>query len=163
MELTRRQIMGLAGAASAGLLLAALAFQAMGYAPCDLCILQRWPHLAAVVIAAAGWLLGGPRALAVAGGAAAAVAFGLAAYHSGIEWGWWAGPSSCTGAADIAGLSVQDLLAKIEAAPVVRCDEVQWRLLGLSMAAWNALASAGLTVVWAVAAGRARLRLGQPA
>lgn len=159
MELTRRQVMGLAGAGSAALLMAALAFQAAGYAPCHLCILQRWPHLAAALIAVVAWFTGGGRAFAWLGAAAAATALVLAVYHSGIEWGFWAGPSSCTGAADIGGLSVQDLLAKIEAAPVVRCDEVQWRLLGLSMAAWNALASAGLTVVWLVAATRDRLAL----
>ncbi len=159
MELTRRQIMALAGAGSAALLLAALGFQAMGYAPCSLCILQRWPHLAAAVIAGLAWFTGGARGWAWLGAAAAATAFAFAAYHSGVEWRLWPGPSTCSGAADIAGMSVQDLLAKIEAAPVVRCDEVQWRFLGLSMAAWNALASAGLTVVWLVAATRAGLRL----
>lgn len=158
MELTQRQIMALAGACSAGLLLAAFAFQAAGYAPCHLCILQRWPHAVAVAIAALAWLTGGGRAWAWLGAAAAAAAFVLAVYHSGVEWGFWSGPSSCTGAADIAGLSVQDLMARIEAAPVVRCDEVQWRLFGLSMAAWNALASAGLTALWLVAATRGSLR-----
>ena len=159
MQLTRRQAMVLAGTGSAALLLGALGFQALGYAPCDLCILQRWPHLAAVLIAAAAWLTGGGRGLAWLGALAAATAFGLAGYHSGVEWGWWPGPSSCTGAADIAGLSVRDLMARIEAAPVVRCDEVQWRLLGLSMAAWNALISAGLTVLWLLAATRDSITL----
>lgn len=159
MELTGRQVMGLAGAGSAALLLAALGFQAAGYAPCSLCILQRWPHLAAAVIAVLAWLTGGARAWAWLGAAAAATACAIAVYHSGVEWGWWAGPAACSGGADIAGLSVQDLLAKIEAAPVVRCDEVQWRLFGLSMAAWNALASAGLTVLWLLAAVRERVAL----
>lgn len=149
-----RQLIALAGAGSAALLLGALGFQAIGYAPCDLCILQRWPHLAAAVIALAAVLTGGLRLWAWAGALAAALATGLAVYHSGVEWGFWTGPASCTAAADIGSLSVQDLMRKIEAAPVTRCDEVAWRFLGLSMAVWNALISAGLTVLWLLAAGR---------
>ena len=57
-------------------------------------------------------------------------------------------------AADIGSMSMQDLMRQIEAAPVTRCDEVAWRFLGLSMAVWNALISAGLTVLWLVAARR---------
>lgn len=150
-HLSPRALMGAAGLGSAALLFAALGFQAIGYAPCDLCILQRWPHLAAVLIAAAAVMLRGGRPWASVGALALAVATGLAVYHAGVEWGFWDGPAKCTGT-DIAGLSVQDLMKAIEAAPVVRCDEVQWRLLGLSMAAWNALLSAGLLAVWLLAA-----------
>ena len=160
MQMTRQQVMLSAGAGSAALLLGALAFQALGYAPCDLCILQRWPHLAATLIAAVAWLTGGGRGLAWLGFLAAMTAFALAGYHSGVEWGFWPGPSSCTGAADIAGLSVQDLMDRIKAAPVVRCDEVQWRLLGLSMAAWNALFSVVLSLLWLLAATRDSISLG---
>ena len=47
-----------AAAGSAALLIAALGFQALGYAPCELCILQRWPHLAAVITGLLIWRLG---------------------------------------------------------------------------------------------------------
>lgn len=147
----------LAGAGSAGLLIAALGFQAAGYAPCELCILQRWPHLAAVLVAGLVWLTGRTRPLALLGMLAAAVATGLAVYHSGVEMAWWAGPSHCSGGiGDIAGMSVKDLAERLNAAPVVRCDEVAWRFLGLSMAGWNAILSAGLTGLWSFAAGRGR-------
>lgn len=143
----------LAGAGSAALLIAALGFQAAGYAPCELCILQRWPHLAAVIIAGAIWLTGWVRALSVLGMIAAAVALGLAIYHSGVEMTWWPGPAHCSGGVgDIASMSTQDLMAKLQEAPVVRCDEVAWRFLGLSMASWNAICSAILLVVWGKAA-----------
>lgn len=155
VAVSSRQLIALAGAGSAALLLGALGFQAIGYAPCDLCILQRWPHLAAVLIAAAAVMLRGGRLWAWAGAIAAALAMALAIYHSGVEWGLWPGPSSCTAAADIGSLTVQDLMQRIEAAPVTRCDEVAWRFLGLSMAVWNAMISAGLTVLWLVAARRA--------
>lgn len=145
----------LAGAGSAGLLIAALGFQAAGYAPCELCILQRWPHVAAVLIAGLVWLTGHVRALSALGMAAASVAAGLALYHLGVEQAWWQGPAHCSGGVgDIARMSLQDLTARLQAAPVVRCDEVAWRFLGLSMAGWNAAFSAVLALIWGVAARR---------
>ena len=147
----------LAGAGSAALLLAALGFQWFGYAPCELCILQRWPHLAAVVIAGLIWLTGWDRALSFLGMAAVAIAAGLAVYHSGVEMKWWPGPTHCSGGlGNIAGMSTQDLMAQLEAAPVVRCDEVAWRFLGLSMATWNAICSLALLGLWGMAAFRRR-------
>lgn len=151
----------LAALGSAGLLVAALGFQYLGgLPPCPLCLWQRWPHLAAVAIGlvvaarlAAG--LGMPAALALAGAAAAAGSAGVGLYHSGIERGWWPGPDTCA-APDIGGLSPEQLLDAILAAPVVRCEEVAWEFLGLSMASWNALASLALALVWLLAARRRR-------
>lgn len=145
----------LAGAGSAGLLIAALGFQAVGYAPCELCVLQRWPHVAAVAIAGLVWLTGRVRALSVLGLVAAGVAMGLAIHHTGVEMDLWAGPSHCSGTVgNLATMSPAELMTRLQSAPVVRCDEVAWRFLGLSMAAWNAVLSAGLAVVWGVAARR---------
>lgn len=146
----------LAGAGSAALLIAALGFQAAGYAPCELCILQRWPHVAAVVIAALIWWTGRVRGLAVLGMVAAGVAMGLAVYHTGVELSLWQGPTHCSGTiGNLATMSAEELMTRLQSAPVVRCDEVAWRFLGLSMAAWNAVFSAVLAVVWGVAAKRA--------
>lgn len=153
-----RQLGALAGAASAGLLLAALAFQAAGYAPCELCILQRWPHLAAAGIGAALWVAprGLTRVLTAAGMLAAAVATALALYHTGVEAGWWAGPSACTGSVGaMAQMSTDDLLAQLKATQPVRCDQPAVVLFGISMAGWNALASLGLTGLWGLALCRA--------
>ncbi|MDO5647387.1 disulfide bond formation protein B [Paracoccus sp. (in: a-proteobacteria)] len=152
-----RQFTALAGAGSAFLLIGALGFQAAGYAPCPMCILQRWPHLAAVVIAAAIWATGWLRAGAVLGVVAALVATGLAVQHVGVEQGWWAGPTTCSsGIGDLARMSAQDLMARLQTAPVIRCDEVAWSLFGISMAGWNALFSAGLVGVWSLALWRSR-------
>lgn len=146
----------LAGAGSAALLIAALGFQAAGYAPCELCILQRWPHVAAVVIAALIWWTGRVRGLAVLGMVAAGVAMGLAIYHTGVELSLWQGPTHCSGTiGNLATMSAEELMTRLQSAPVVRCDEVAWRFLSLSMAAWNAVFSAVLAVVWGVAAKRA--------
>lgn len=150
-----KQLSLLAGAGSAALLIAALGFQAAGYAPCELCILQRWPHLAAVVIAGLAWLTGRVRAFALLGMAAAGVAAGLAIYHTGVELQVWAGPAHCAGGVgDLATMSTAELMARLQSAPVVRCDEVAWSLFGISMAGWNAIFSAGLAGLWGIAAKR---------
>ncbi|MBP7241425.1 disulfide bond formation protein B [Amaricoccus sp.] len=137
-----------AAAGSALLLAAAFAFQHFGgYAPCHLCILQRWPHAVAVALGLA--LLVWPRReLAMLGALAMLVGTGIAAYHAGIEQGWWTGPTTCV-APDVAGLTPEQLLQQILNAPVTRCDEIAWSFLGLSMAVWNGLASAVLALLWA--------------
>jgi len=152
--MTRPVYVWLAAGGSAALLLAAFAFQYLGgLAPCALCIWQRWPHAAAVAIGALA-LTTGRFALAWLGALAALATAGIGLYHSGVERGWWTGPQACSGG-DIGALTPEELLARIMAAPVVRCDEVPWALAGLSMASWNAIASFALALLWLQAA-RAR-------
>ncbi|MGA0615552.1 disulfide bond formation protein B [Paracoccus sp. KR1-242] len=149
-QTSNKQLGTLAGAGSAALLAAALTFQSLGYAPCELCILQRWPHLAAAIIAALMAVLGWRRWLALLGLIAAATAFGFAVYHTGVEMKLWLGPQHCSGGVSgLATMSTGDLMAALEKAPVVRCDEISWSLFGISMAGWNAICSAGLTALWA--------------
>ncbi len=155
--MTARARMLIAGAGSAAILAGALGFQFIGgLAPCPLCIWQRWPHVAAVVIAALAvtvlWRYYRP--LAVLGMLAMLVSAGLGLYHTGIERGWWPGPDTCT-SSDITNLSTDQLMAQIMNAPLVRCDEVAWDLLGLSMASWNAAISLGLVALWLASAVRA--------
>ncbi|MDO5614236.1 MAG: disulfide bond formation protein B [Paracoccus sp. (in: a-proteobacteria)] len=146
----------LAAAGSAALLLGAFGFQLAGYAPCEMCIWQRWPHAIAIAIGAAIWWAGWRRALAWLGVLAALAATGLAVWHAGIELGIFRGVTACTGGVgDLTALSTADLMNRLQAAPVVRCDEVAWSLLGISMAGWNAIISAGLTGIW-LASARAR-------
>jgi disulfide bond formation protein DsbB len=148
----------LATLGSAALLGGAFAFQYIGgLAPCHLCLLQRWPHAAAILIGILALTLRrGMLALLLpwAGMLAALTTAALGAYHSGVELHWWPGPSTCT-AGDISKISAQDLLAQIQAAPVVQCDQVAWEMLGLSMASWNMLASLVLAALWLLAARKA--------
>ncbi|WP_134682091.1 disulfide bond formation protein B [Paracoccus ravus] len=145
-----KQLGMLAGAGSAALLAAALTFQFFGYAPCELCILQRWPHLAAALIGVAMAVFGWRRSLAFLGLIAAATATGFAIYHAGVEMKLWLGPQHCSGGVSgLATMSTGDLMAALEKAPVVRCDEISWQLFGISMAGWNAICSALLTALWA--------------
>lgn len=136
-----------AAAGSAALLLAALGFQYLaGLAPCHLCILQRWPHLVAVLIALIILWRPAP-GLALFGAAAVLVSAGIGVYHTGIERGWWPGPDTCTAPAP-GSLPPGELLDRILETPVVLCDQVAWSLLGLSMASWNVLASLVLALLW---------------
>lgn len=145
-----KQLALIAAAGSALLLAGALVFQAFGYAPCKLCHWQRWPHGLAVLLGIAA-LAGGRQRLCWVGGLAALVTAGLGFYHTGVERGLWIGPSSCT-SGGIQGLSSDDLMTQILAAPLVRCNEVAWSMFGLSMASWNGVLSLALALVWVAAA-----------
>lgn len=151
--MTRAQLVLLAALGSAALLAGAFVFQALGYAPCKMCLWQRWPHAAAVLIGGAALMFGG-RLWAWLGAAAVLTTSGIGLYHTGVERNWWQGPTTCT-SGSIEGVNPEALLEQILAAPVVRCDEVAWQLLGLSMASWNAVASLLLVFIWIAAARRA--------
>lgn len=127
----------------------AFVFQALGYAPCELCLKERIPYYVGIALALLTIVLAlrGPRRLLPAAFAglvvifAASAAFGV--YHAGVEWGFWPGPASCTGTLSKAG-SMQDFLHQLQTVKVVRCDAVAIRILGLSLAGWNAVISLGL-------------------
>jgi disulfide bond formation protein DsbB len=115
--------------------------------PCPLCLEQRYAYYLAVPLGALVAFIaakGAPRPLLLAGLAVLAVAAlanaGLGAYHAGVEWGFWQGPTDCTGPVGNLG-SAGTLLQRLDTVKVIRCDEVQWRFLGLSLAGYNVLIS----------------------
>ena len=147
-------------AASAGALAVAFGAQYLGgLPPCDLCIWQRLPYGVAIVVGMAALLwFRSPREraamtwLTVLCFAAGVV---VALYHVGVEQHWIAGPSSCSGPSALgAAGSVEELRKLLAAAPVIRCDEIPWSLLGVSIAGWNAAASFALTAICGVAGWR---------
>lgn len=157
--MTARGLMLLAAAGSAALLGAAFVFQMLGWQPCAMCLWQRWPHAAALVIgvavyAAAGRMQSG---FALLGAGAALVATGIAAYHSGVERKWWEGPASCTSAGGGLGdLSGSELVPGGSDMPaLVLCDSFTPFFAGLSMANWNMILSLVLALVWVAAIRRA--------
>ncbi|MGC9368881.1 MAG: disulfide bond formation protein B [Paracoccaceae bacterium] len=154
--MTRRTLILLAAGGSLALLLGALGFQYLGaLAPCKLCLWQRWPHGAAILIGALALATRGP-ALPALGSVAALSTAAIGAYHTGVERKWWAGPSSCTGdGGALSGLSGGDLLNFDAPTDIVMCDVVPWEMFGLSMASYNALASLLFAGLWLMAA-RAR-------
>jgi len=153
----RRASAVLIAAVAAATLAGAWIFQAFGIVPCELCLKERIAYygaipLAAIIAYAAG---GRANAIAVSGLLGLAIIFavnaGLGIYHSGVEWALWKGPQDCTGA--IAGApDVADFLKELQHTKVVRCDEVQIRIFGLSLANWNVLISAALAGLAARAA-----------
>ncbi|MBE9476241.1 MAG: disulfide bond formation protein B [Proteobacteria bacterium] len=149
--MTRNTLILIATLGSIALLGGAFAFQHLGdMPPCKMCLWQRWPHAAAIIIGIIG-LATGRRELAIFGMLAALTTAGIGVYHAGVEQMWWEGPTTCT-SGSIAGLSTDDLLAQILEAPVVRCDEIAWSMFGISMAAWNAILSFILAGIWFKAA-----------
>ena len=152
MSLNRPMLTLIATLGSAALLGGAFAFQYIGgLAPCQLCLWQRWPHAAAILIGIIA-LTTGWRGLAWLGALSALATAGIGMFHVGVEQHWWEGLATCT-AGSIAGISTADLLnPSVDVAPVVRCDEIAWAMLGISMAGWNVLISLGLAVVWAKSA-----------
>ena len=132
-----------------------------GYAPCPLCLTQRLPWLAAIALGLGAWACWRPaprltRLLLAAAGLGLLGGAAVGAYHAGVEWRWWPGPSSCSGAAPLPA-DLEALKQALLAARPVRCDEIPWSLFGLSMAGYNSLLSlcAGLYALAAAWKGKA--------
>ena len=150
-QLTTAIFLAVAMAAVVG---AALGFQHIGgYIPCKLCLVQRIPYYAGVplmalaaVSAALRWPAALTRGLLAAGGLLMLYGLFLGVQHSGVEWGWWAGPTDCGAVApvDTGGKGVLDALNTVIPPS---CDRAALRVLGLSFAGWNAVASLILAVV----------------
>lgn len=143
---------------SLAILCGAFAFQSLGYAPCEMCLWQRWPHAIAIAIGVL-FVMTKSRLLTFLGGLTMLVSAGLGLYHAGVEQKWWPGPTSCTGASDaLSGLSGMDLLPTAGAAKLVLCDEIVWDTwgLGITMAGWNFLFSLIFAALWFTAWRKAR-------
>ena len=123
-----------------------------GYVPCKLCLEQRVPYYAGLPLAALAMALSlkGRYGLAALALVLTALVFaygsGLGVYQAGAEWGFWLGPTDCGGGGAIP-TSAGGILGELGKTRVVSCTEASWRMLGLSFAGWNALASAGLAVL----------------
>jgi disulfide bond formation protein DsbB len=121
--------------------------------PCPLCLEQRYAYYLALPLGALTALLAArhaPRQLLMAAFvilliAALGNAY-LGGYHAGVEWKFWQGPTDCTGPILDLG-SAGSLLQRLDTVKVIRCDEVQWRFLGLSLAGYNVLISLLMAVV----------------
>jgi disulfide bond formation protein DsbB len=118
----------------------------LGIQPCPMCLEQRYAYYLVIVLGALLALTASrlPRALVIALLAVLALAaFGnsiFGAFHAGVEWGFWQGPATCSGPIQDLG-SAGSLLQRLDTVKVVRCDEVQWRFLGVSLAGYNFLIS----------------------
>ncbi len=131
---------------SASLLGGALAFQYLGHLPpCEMCLWQRWPHVAALVVGLVAWALRNNRALVAVAAVCVLVSAAIGFFHAGVEYHWWAGPQACTGPA----FDATNIAAALRA-PMIRCDAAAWTLFGVSMAGYNGLISTliGSVALW---------------
>jgi disulfide bond formation protein DsbB len=133
----------------------ALGFEHIGgYIPCALCLEQRTPYyigaplmLVAAIVSRAGgpsWVV---RGLLAVGGLLMLYGLVLGVYHSGVEWHWWEGPASCATSADAVTKDAGSLLGDLSSKKPPSCDAAALRVLGLSFAGWNVLASAALAAI----------------
>ena len=131
-------------------------FEAFGYLPCELCLKQRWAYYIGVPLAALTTLIAArsekaarPLLWLLALVFIGSMIFGV--YHAGVEWRFWEGPAACTGAATAVG-SMDDFMKQLQTTQVVQCDKVAIRILGLSLAGWNAVISAAMAALAAIGA-----------
>lgn len=112
-----------------------------GYAPCKLCLTERLPYYAAIPLALAGLFLPERLARLALGLAAAGLLYGagLGVYHAGAEWGFWPGPSDCGGGTGANPREVGAFLDALQSVKVVDCSTAALRVLGISLAGWNAV------------------------
>jgi disulfide bond formation protein DsbB len=131
---------------AAATIIGAWIFEFAGYAPCPLCLQQRWAYYALIPLAAIA-ATAAPARRPILGLmvpiAIASMIFGI--YHSGVEWKWWRGPGTCAGSLD-AGT----LLPSLDNTPVISCEDAALRIFGLSLAGWNAVISLAMAVIAAM-------------
>jgi disulfide bond formation protein DsbB len=125
-----------------------------GLVPCEMCWWQRYAHFAALACALVAFVLPPKRGWTALAGLAIAGSAVIGGYHAGVEYGWWKGLTQCT--SEIAFKPGQDPLAAIMSAPMIRCDQVQWSLFGISMAGFNFLFSgvSAVAIRWALLTSR---------
>ena len=112
-----------------------------GLFPCEMCWWQRYAHFAALALALVSTVAAPKRLWIGLAGLAILAAGLLGGYHAGVEYHWWEGLTTCSSTA--AGNSIEDILN----APLIRCDEAQWTLLGISLAGFNFLISTSGAIV----------------
>ncbi|WP_441278580.1 disulfide bond formation protein B [Tardiphaga sp. 172_B4_N1_3] len=128
--------------------------------PCPLCLEQRYAYYLAIplaVLVAIAAARDAPRGLVVTGLVvlvlAALANAVLGGYHAGVEWTFWQGPTDCSGPVVDLG-KAGSLLERLDTVKVIRCDEVQWRFLGLSLAGYNVLISLLMAAIALWGAGK---------
>jgi disulfide bond formation protein DsbB len=132
-----------------GLMAGALGSQYLGgLYPCEMCMWQRWPHYAAIVVALLSFVAKPARVpLIWLAALLIAVSGAIGAFHAGVEYGWWEGLTRCATTFGAGGGSTLDSIMN---APLIRCDVAPWHFLGISLAGWNAIVSLGGALIIAV-------------
>ena len=142
------------GAISFSMILFALISEyVFGFAPCSLCLIQRYPHI--LVAMSSVWLIFFKTHnvfLYPVNTLVMALSIILASYHVGVEQSIFQGPQSCSSSnlPLVSEKSAEALLKEILNTSAIRCNEVTWSFMGLSMATWNLILSIALFIGWTV-------------
>jgi len=145
--MTTKRLILIASFLSLSIIIGAYSFEYIGgFLPCKLCYWQRYPHFLNILIFPIFYFLQ-TRSLIFIGMVSMLFSTILAFYHVGVEQKYWLGPNSCSNAS-IQGLTTDQLLDQIMNAPLVRCDEIAWEFIGVSMAGWNLFISFCLFLIW---------------
>lgn len=164
--LTSRAGLGYSALLAIGMIIvvgSALGFQHIGgYIPCALCLEQRQPYYYGIPIAIAAALTAAlrlpswiTRALLAIAGLMMVIGGGIGVYHAGVEWHFWAGPTTCSTSASSMTQNAGDLLNELSTIKGPSCTEAALRVLGISMAGWNVIASVILAAIAFVGAKKA--------
>ncbi len=161
--MTQRGLASLILSASIATIIGAWTYEHLGYLPCELCYKERVPYYAAFLLAPVAAMAAQNGRLALARGAFWLMALlfagdvALSIYHSGVEWKIFAGPSDCSGPLTTAA-TVDDFMQQLRNVKVVRCDEPNLWVMGLTLANWNVVVCAALAGVAALAGLRSTRR-----
>ncbi|MDX1974041.1 MAG: disulfide bond formation protein B [Rickettsiales bacterium] len=151
-----RLLIAQAGVSSAMLGAALVAQYGFELHPCELCLYQRYPYVAIIVVVLLALIMcRSAKSRIMAAMLCAALFFidgGIAFYHSGVELGWFEGPSACSSTSS-GPMSLEEMRRQIMQAPLVSCSQAMAHIAGLSLAAWNAIAAFGcgvasVMIVW---------------
>ncbi len=116
-----------------------------GYQPCELCLRERLPWFIVIGLAVIG-VIAPSRWVLLLIGVVLLCSAGFGLHHVGVEQGWWPGPDACTSNTNGAK-TIEELREMLHNAPMVRCDEITWTLIGLSMTSYNFLLSLAASIV----------------
>ena len=113
----------------------------LGHKPCNLCIIERIPYIAAIILISLIFILNRYQKI-ISSLILIFFIFGavVSFYHFGIEQGFFSESLVCD-LGNSRPLNKEDLLNQLKKTEIVSCKDVTFRFLGLSLATINTVIS----------------------
>ncbi len=113
----------------------------LGHKPCNLCIIERIPYIAAIILISLIFILNRYQKI-ISSLILIFFIFGavVSFYHFGIEQGFFSESLVCD-LGNSQPLNKEDLLNQLKKTEIVSCKDVTFRFLGLSLATINTVIS----------------------
>jgi disulfide bond formation protein DsbB len=117
----------------------------LGHKPCNLCIIERIPYIAAIILISLVFILNRYQKI-ISSLILIFFIFGavVSFYHFGIEQGFFSESLICE-LTNNNPLNKEELLNQLKKAEIVSCKDVTFRFLGLSLATINTIISLALS------------------